>query len=246
MTGRVTIMPDPISLCIENTENDDEETRFIRCVALEGGRAGLAVDPRGRPMWIETDGCACELWVSSDEQLILLRPAGAPPSRVHRAGRSLDVPADKPVVMLDQDEIEVSGVMLRLHVHGFTTEIHAPEPFIPPRAAVAAVAAAMVLGAATGCDRPETTGGDGDTGTATAAVTTAAETSATTTTSETATETAESTSTAAPSATASATGAAATGTATTKTMTTKPPIEVRPRPPAPRRIDPPPGGEPSL
>ena len=119
-------MPDPISLCIENEEDPDDGTRFIRCVALEGNRAGLAVDSAGRPMWIETDGCACELWVSADEQLILLRPEGAVASRVHRAGRSLDVPTGKPVVMLDQDQIEVGGVMLRLHVHGFTTEIHPP------------------------------------------------------------------------------------------------------------------------
>ena len=180
-------MPEPISLCIENTEDLDDEVHFIRCVALEGNRAGLAIDSHGRPMWMDTDGCACELWVSSDDQLILLRPAGAGPSRVRRSGRSLDVPTDKPVVVLDQDEIEIGGVMLRLHVHGFTTEIHPPTPFVVPKASAAALAAAMLLGATAGCDPPGAKGPD-DGPTATAAATVTIESATTSTTADTTTD----------------------------------------------------------
>lgn len=218
-------MPEPISLCIENTEDTSDEAHFIRCVALEGNRAGLAIDRAGRPMWIETDGCACELWVSSDDQLILLRPEGAAPSRVHRSGRSLDLPTNKPVVMLDQDEIEIRGLLLRLHVHGFTTEVHPPTPFVPPRVAAVALAAAVAVGAAAGCDGPGAKGpDDGPTATAIATVTV----EATTSTAETTTTTTAAVPTASATSAATAT--------TTTTMTAKPPIEVRPRPPAPMRM----------
>ncbi|MBW2528917.1 MAG: hypothetical protein JRI23_32375 [Deltaproteobacteria bacterium] len=220
-------MPEPISLCIENTEDLSDEAHFIRCVALEGNRAGLAIDPSGRPLWMDTDGCACELWVSADDQLILRRPEGAAPSRVHRSGRSLDVPVGKPVVVLDQDEIEIGGVMLRLHVHGFTTEVHPPTPFVPPRAAAAALAAAVALAGAASCDAPGPKGPTHEP-VATSAPTVSIESTTTEATVTTATTTATETTA------ATTTSAAAIPTATdTKTVPTKPPIEVREVPPAP-------------
>lgn len=221
-------MPTPISLCIENTEDLSDEAHFIRCVALEGNRAGLAIDDAGRPLWMDTDGCACELWVSADEQLILRRPQGAVASRVHRSGRSLDVPVGKPVVVLDQDEVEIGGVLLRLHVHGFTEEVHPPTPFVPPRAAAAALAAAVALGAAAGCDAPEASTPSGQPG-PTAAATVTIEPA--TTTSTAAAPTTASTTTTSTTSTESAAVPPASAT-TTKSVPANPPIEVRPRPPA--------------
>jgi predicted component of type VI protein secretion system len=150
----------------------------------------------------------------------------------------LDVPTDKPVVVLDQDEIEIGGVMLRLHVHGFTNEIHPPTPFIPPKASAAALAAAMLIGATAGCDPPGAKGPD-DGPTATAAATVTIESATTSTSSDTTTDSetgstsaSDTTSSAAPEATGAATAT------TTKPIQNKPPIEVRPRPPAPMRRDP--------
>ena len=91
-------MPDPIALCIENLEDDAEQTRFIRCVALSGGQAGLCVDARGRPLWCDSAQAAFELWVSADERLVLWRAPGAPAVLVRRAHRSLDAPHEKPVM----------------------------------------------------------------------------------------------------------------------------------------------------
>ena len=51
----------------------------------------------------------CELWVSADDRLILYRPEGADAVAVSRAGRSLDVPSGKPVVLIDQDQIDVDS-----------------------------------------------------------------------------------------------------------------------------------------
>jgi hypothetical protein len=59
--------------------------------------------------------------VSADERLILFRRVGGGPVRVRREHRSLDVPEAKPVVLLDQDRIDVGGRSLRVHVHGPAT-----------------------------------------------------------------------------------------------------------------------------
>ncbi|MBI5499047.1 MAG: hypothetical protein HY907_02315 [Deltaproteobacteria bacterium] len=148
-------MPKPLAICIEDLEPRDEGRRYLRCVAVVGRRPGLRVTGAGAVIWRSDDGVACELWVSGDDKLILYRPEGAPAVVCRRAGRSLDVPAGKPVVLLDQDEFDAGGRRLRVHVHGVARVVHEPS-FLPvprpasglPKAAAAAVALSAALGAA--------------------------------------------------------------------------------------------------
>lgn len=220
-------MPEPISLCIEDLDEPAERTRFIRCVALAGGEPGLGVDARGKPLWRGGSAAkrACELWVSGDERLILWRIATAPPITVRRAYRTLDVPAEKPVVVLDQDELELSGVRLRLHVHGRAVAIHPPTPFVPRSVGAVAVAAAMAFGSiAAGCSAKG--GGPDLVGEARSNTTTAAARAVGTQAPPASVPAAPTMSASAPAASASA---CASATATAK----PPPIEVRHRPPGP-------------
>jgi len=106
----------------------------------------------GTVLWQTDDDVACEFWVSADDRLILYRPADAAPVTVHRAGRHLDVPAEKPVVLRDQDQVDVGGKRLRLHVHGQASAVTAPVP-VEPRTrslgrAVRRAAAAVAIGSA--------------------------------------------------------------------------------------------------
>ncbi len=150
-------MPKPMAICIEDVDAKSEETRFLRCVAVCGREPGLRVDATGKVLWRSDDKAACELWVSADERLILYRPEGAPPVRVSRAGRGLDVPFGKPVVVIDQDEVDVGAKRLRLHVHGEARTVAAPSFFAPEQGRssglIKAAAAAVALGSivAGGC-----------------------------------------------------------------------------------------------
>ena len=150
-------MPNPLAICIEDTDAASGAC-FLRCVALPGRQPGLRVSPEGTVLWKSDDVTACELWVSGDDRLILFRPAGAPPVRVERSGRSLDVPFDKPVVLIDQDVFQLSERTLRVHVHGAASTVRAPSP-LPARRAVstaARVAAVVALGAAVaGCGKSQ-------------------------------------------------------------------------------------------
>jgi hypothetical protein len=144
-------MPIPIAVCIEDFSTDLEKPGFVSCVAVSGREPGLRLDSGGTVLWKSDEGVACELWVSADERLILFRPEGAPPVTVRRAGRSLDVPFGKPVVVIDQDEVDVGGRNLRLHVHGQTGSIHEPEEIVPRKSrlgGIGRVAAAVALGTA--------------------------------------------------------------------------------------------------
>jgi hypothetical protein len=104
-------------------------------------------------LWKSDDAIACELWVSLDDRLVLYRPEGAAPVRVERAGRTIDAPPGKPVILVDQDLVAVGGRELRVHVHGDAPEVHAPvlvtEAML--RAARAVSAAALLGVAAAGC-----------------------------------------------------------------------------------------------
>jgi hypothetical protein len=106
-------------------------------------------------LWKTGDDIACELWVSGDDRLILFRPTGAAPVRVERRKRSLDVPCDKPVVLLDQDVVQVGDRVLRVHVHGAATTVRAPSPLPVRKPSTASrVAAVVALGAAVaGCNK---------------------------------------------------------------------------------------------
>jgi hypothetical protein len=147
----------PMSICLEQLDRGDD--RFLRCVAVPGRGPGLRLGADGAVRWREGEGC-CELWVSTDERLILFRPTGGPPATVSRAGRSVEAPEEKPVVLLGGDEIRIGGRTFRLHLHGPTQTLAAPEPFQPRvehgrlRAAAAAVALGTVVAAGCGGGTP--------------------------------------------------------------------------------------------
>lgn len=109
---------------------------ILRCVALEGRGSGLGITRDGRVLWKEPGELAFELVVSQDGRLVLLRPEGAPPSSVHRAGRSVDAPPESPVVLVDGDDVHLGEHRLRLHQHGTTRRVFRPE--LLRRAALAA------------------------------------------------------------------------------------------------------------
>jgi len=165
----VTLVPTPLAICLEDLAPVSRSERYLRCVALVGRQPGLRLALDGTVAW-QTDGAVgCELWVSLDDRLILLRPAGAPPVVVRRAGRSLDVPVDKPVVVIDQDVAEVGPKRIRLHVHGQAAEVSAPS-YLPERAATGAarLAALVAMGAAVAGCRGTGTSDQSPSGTTTA------------------------------------------------------------------------------
>jgi len=153
-------MPTPQAICIEDLVTCSELERFTVCVAVPGNEPGLALDRKGRVLWRKRRVTGCELWISQDDRLMLLRPRGAASVKVHREGRFLEAPFDKPVVLIDQDEVEVGQKRFRLHLHGRVDDVFAPEPY-PLRdggvgRVVRATAAALAIGVAAGgpgCDR---------------------------------------------------------------------------------------------
>jgi hypothetical protein len=162
-------MPEPLAICIEDLDAAPGAPRYLRCTAVVGRQPGLGLDATGAVLWRSDAGAAAELWVSGDDQLILYRPEGAPECTVRRAGRAVVAPVGKPVVLRDQDEVDVSGRHLRVHVHGPAPEVTAPAPLPespssapfaeehPPQVGaeggpgvLARAAAALALGAALG------------------------------------------------------------------------------------------------
>ena len=143
-------MPKPMAICIE----DVSAGKFLRCVAVAGREPGLRVDSKGDVIWRSDEAVACELWVSADEKLILYRPEGACAVTLRRAGRSLEVPFGKPVVMIDRDEVDVGERRLRVHVHGDAPSVAAPSPFAPEQSTLGklarAAAAAAIIGSGVG------------------------------------------------------------------------------------------------
>lgn len=148
-------MSEPIAVCIESVNATDPADRFLRCVAVPGGTPGLALAGDGVVLWEASQPSGCELCVSVDGRLLLWRPAGAEPVLVCRAGRSLEVPFEKPVMLLDQDEVEIASRRMRLHVHGRAPAVHPPAALrARAKSTAATLAAAMALGgAAAGCDQ---------------------------------------------------------------------------------------------
>ena len=138
-----------LALCIEDLDADNSSERYVQCVAAPGRAPGLRLDPRGQPLWRVEQGAVCELWRSADGRLVLWRLEGPEAIVVTRARRSLEVPAGKPVMLLDKDEIELGGRHLRVHVHGTTAQEHAPRPLVTNRSrpVFRTAASAVVLGA---------------------------------------------------------------------------------------------------
>ncbi|MBI5499170.1 MAG: hypothetical protein HY907_02935 [Deltaproteobacteria bacterium] len=157
-------MPKPLAICLEDL-TPGATPRYLRCVAISGRDPGLRLDGAGAALWKSDDGASCELWVSADERLILYRRADGAAVRVRRGGRSLDAPPAKPVVLLDQDRVEVGGRELRIHIHGAALRVHPPTPLPETggRGLARAAATAAALGAALGAadckkaEAPDTT-----------------------------------------------------------------------------------------
>ena len=148
-------MPSPVAICIEDLDTD--ATPYLQCVAVAGADPGLVIDAEGEVHWQTGEPGACELWVSLDQRLMAFRPQGAPgaPVVLHRGGRSLEVPEGKPVVVLDQDRLDVGPRRLRVHVHGEAPSVHPPsllqqERPSPLGRVARAAATALALSAAVG------------------------------------------------------------------------------------------------
>ena len=146
----------PLAICIEDLNAPSKASKYLQCVALPGRQPGLRLDETGHALWFSEKAVACELWVSADNRLILYRPDDAPPLRVRRAGRSLDVPFSKPVILIDKDEVDVGTRHLRIHIHGEAATVAAPTPLVIKRGpfdrlAQTAAAAAVISTLATGC-----------------------------------------------------------------------------------------------
>jgi hypothetical protein len=149
-------MPRPIAICIEDIETTSEDDRYIRCVAKPSRAGGLALDATGSPVFGESAiHGVCDLVVSLDDQLLLLRRSDAVPITVSRAGRSLEAPVDQRVVLLDRDQVQVGDRHLRIHIHGPSAKVHPPTPLRARSVmAAASVAAVMTLGAGSvGCEQ---------------------------------------------------------------------------------------------
>jgi hypothetical protein len=142
-------LPQPLAICLEDLDAVSADARYLRCVAVIGRKPGLRLDAAGAVTWLDDASQQGELWVSADDRLILFRRAGAPEIVLSRAGRSLALPAEKPVVVIDQDEIAVAARRLRVHVHGPAARVTEPS-FLPARRGRTAgsVAAAFALSAA--------------------------------------------------------------------------------------------------
>jgi len=151
-------MPIPVEICVEELDLPDE--RYIRCVALPGGQPGLALDREGAVRWMPDGPADYGLCVSDDDRLVLLRGEGAGPAAVSRAGRSVEAPVGKPVVLLDQDLVQINGRRLRIHIHGATEAVYEPQPLTGSALArmVRAAATAVALGATVGVAGAATAG----------------------------------------------------------------------------------------
>jgi hypothetical protein len=109
-------MPEPIALCIERLEGAGEV--FTGCVAVVGREPGLSLGEDGEAAWMQA-GPASRLCVAQDGRLVLLRDEESVPVTLLRGGRSLEVPPERPVFVLDQDVLALArGARVRLHVHG--------------------------------------------------------------------------------------------------------------------------------
>jgi hypothetical protein len=156
-------LPEPIALCLEDLDAPTDSPRYLQCVAIAGTEPGLTLSSEGAAHWKQPaqQDVACELWVSQDERLILFRPEGtsADPVVLWRGGRSLTIPEGKPVVLVDQDQLQVGPRRLRLHLHGEAPAVHPPTPFVPEQEeapesgagrAARVAATALAIGAAVG------------------------------------------------------------------------------------------------
>jgi hypothetical protein len=140
----------PLEICLEELGRAAEDGAFVRCVALPGGEAGLALDRDGAIRWRPEGLAAHALCVSQDDRLVLLGHADAGEIHVERGSRSVHAVPGQPVVLLDQDLLRLGERSFRVHVHGEAAEVHPPEPLTGSALArlLRAAAAAVAIGGA--------------------------------------------------------------------------------------------------
>lgn len=118
--------PRPIAICLEDLGAAADAPRYLQCSVLVGDQPGLRLDAAGEVQW-QPPRPLLELCVSADDQLLVFLPGQAVVSAaLHREGRSLRVPAEKPVIAIDGDELEVGAPRYRIHVHGAAPAAPAP------------------------------------------------------------------------------------------------------------------------
>jgi len=83
-----------------------------------------------------------------DDCLALYRTADGVPVQVHRAGRILEVPCTKPVILRSGDELFVAGRRFRVFTHGWIEKTYAPYCLKERLKGAMKTAAALVMGAA--------------------------------------------------------------------------------------------------
>lgn len=165
-------LPTPIEICLEELDDMSSATPYVRCVAIAGGQPGLCFSAEGELWWRLNDNATAELWVSRDGQLIFYRSQTKRGVSLTRVERHLELPLGKPVVVLDGDEIRVGSRHYRIHVHGATHNVTAPERLVLARVRQLAVGAVIAAGTLTAsCRSSDSTGTDARTSTATAATT---------------------------------------------------------------------------
>jgi hypothetical protein len=145
--------PRPIEICLERVGSLSAD-RYVRCTAQVGRALGLALGVDGRILWCEQSGVGCEIWVSADQRLMAYCLAGMPPTTLYRAGRMLELPSQRPVVLRHKDELELAGTRFRVHVHGATDRVHAPAIVRTLARAAAAATLALSVGGSAGCNDP--------------------------------------------------------------------------------------------
>jgi len=140
----------PIELCLESLDQLEDDHPYVRCVAISGAEPGLGLSAVGEITWCDADPAAVNLWVSADNQLIVTRGSNSDAVRLTRGERFLDLPLEKPVVILDQDFLSVNGHTFRVHVHGIAASVEPPTKLALRRVqsmiAGAAVAAVSMAG----------------------------------------------------------------------------------------------------
>ena len=140
-------MKKPMAICLEDLETANAAERYLCCAVKVGLRPGLSVDNRGTTRWLIEGEVAFQLFVTADDRLALYRAAGGAAVQVRRAGRTLDAPCEKPVILRHEDELLIAGRRFRVHTHGRIAKAFAPYYFKEHLRSAGRVAAAFALGA---------------------------------------------------------------------------------------------------
>lgn len=163
-------MHDPVAICLERVNPMPGENRFVQCTVITGAETGLGLDEHGNATWRDMASTVAEFFISADERVMFLKTEKCTGEAiVSREGRSLNAPVNKPVVIIHGDTIKIADRILKIHLHGNTEYIHAPQELYPeveekpmPRTLKAASLAAAIAATAvisTGCS-PEKKGTD--------------------------------------------------------------------------------------